>query len=72
MATVKTIFPNGEEIPDGRVVSVDHIEDTFIIKIDSFWGVSEDAIKKFIQRKFEVIDIKHNNRNIVCISDGDC
>ena len=53
---------NGQSLPDGCCVCVDNVVDTFVIQIRSGSGLSPEQVKNLLQTKWEVTQIKANQR----------
>jgi hypothetical protein len=45
------------------VREVDHIEQTFEIKVRSLRGVPQDILKRIIEQKFEVTSLEETSKN---------
>jgi len=54
---------DGKQVSDGTTVTIDHNVDTMTITFRSLCGVSPSAIKEYLQRKWEVVDISDHHRD---------
>jgi hypothetical protein len=58
-------FRIGGKVMDGQTHTIDHIVQEFTIKIRSLEGVSQSVLKRKIEEKYEVVEIKLQ-RNYYC------
>lgn len=58
-------FPDGTPVPPNVCVKPDQHRDTFTITVNSLEGVTAEALKDLIQTRFEVKDIRHDDRHTI-------
>lgn len=53
-------------VEPGQTITVDHIEDVFVLKVRSMQGVGVEKIKDLIQQKHEVVSIEKTESKSFC------
>ena len=62
---MKNVNIGDSPINDGDTVQVDHNVTTFVVTIRSMGSVGVESIKDLIERKFEVVDIKETDQQLM-------
>lgn len=56
---------NGEPVPDGNCVQVDHMVVDLNIRLRGMSNIHPANVRRLLQQKFEVVDIEVTDRTIV-------
>lgn len=53
---------DGKKVLDGQTVTLDHSVQSFTVVVRSLAGITPQTVKNLIQKSYEVIAVKENDR----------
>lgn len=60
------VYENGSPVPTNHCIVPSNFTETFVIKVRSLHGIHRNVIAELIQQKYELVEIDHTDRHIVC------
>lgn len=62
------IFANGQSVPVGSTVTIDHEVSDFRVRLRSMSAINAETVKRLLQNHFEVIEVEQLDERQIALA----